>query len=498
MGKKFELSNLLRGLVLVDTAHRAFVWDVAQDSRKVKEGTLFLASPGQRVDGRDFIFAAIEQGAGAILYENSDGYLIPDAARAKIPLIGVPNLNVLIGLIAARFYQDPSRHMTVIGVTGTNGKTSITQFIAQVLTAYHRRCAVIGTIGKGFLPNLHATGYTTPDAIALQRDLAECLSQHADSVAMEVSSHSLSQHRVASVEFDIAVLTNLTRDHLDYHGTMAAYGAAKATLFQYPSIQYAVYNGDDAFGRELLTQHPPWAQALVYTTHPKPKFNCPTIAALRIMPTERGVIIDVRTPWGTGQVHSTLLGHFNVSNLLAALCVAGALEMPLPECLRALENLRPVNGRMQSFGGANGKPQVIVDYAHSPDALEQVLTSLRQHRPKKLWCVFGCGGDRDRGKRPQMGEIAARHSDYVVITSDNPRSEKPEQIAAEIRAGIPSGSAVHVELDRAAAIAFALRSAESGDIVLIAGKGHETGQIIGNNVIPFNDSETVQKILTAW
>jgi UDP-N-acetylmuramoyl-L-alanyl-D-glutamate--2,6-diaminopimelate ligase len=244
-----------------------------------------------------------------------------------------------------------------------------------------------------------------------------------------------------------------------------------------------------------LARHPAHAQALIYSTHPEIAVNCPAIIAEQIKPTPHGFIIKVRTPWGAGQINSRLLGRFNVSNLLAVLGVAGVLNIPLDDCLNALENCQAVNGRMQAFGGTDGKPQVIVDFAHTPDALMQVLSSLREHHPRKLWCVFGCGGDRDRGKRPQMGAIAAQYSDHIVITNDNPRSEKPEQIATEIRAGISSDAIVRIELDRAAAIAYALNSAAPDDIVLIAGKGHESEQIIGNQILPFSDAETVQKLL---
>ena len=492
-----HLADLCPEILLPDSKYAGvMVEGVTQDSRNVRPGSLFLAFPGLRVDGRDFMVTAIGMGASAIVYENQDAYQLPAVLQsAKIPIIGMRDVNAKIGLIASRFYQQPSQKMTVTGVTGTNGKTSVTQFIAQVLAAQHRRCAVIGTIGNGFLPNLRKTAHTTPDAVNLQKELAECLSQGADSVAMEVSSHSLSQHRVSGIDFDIAVFTNLTQDHLDYHVTMEKYGAAKAKLFQFPSIKYAIYNGDDAFGLELLASHPPHAQALVYSIRPKVAFNCPAIIAEQITPTSNGFIIKVRTPWGEGQINSRLLGRFNVSNLLAVLGVAGVLNIPLVDCLNSLESLKAVEGRMQAFGGIDGKPQVIVDFAHSPDALMQVLSSLREHHPRKLWCVFGCGGDRDRGKRPQMGAIAAQYSNHIVITNDNPRSEKPEQIAAEIRAGISPATQVHIELDRAAAIAYALQGAGPNDIVLIAGKGHESEQIIGDQTLPFSDADTVQSLL---
>ena len=356
-------------------------------------------------------------------------------------------------------------------------------------------CAVIGTIGMGFLPNLEYTGYTTPDAIGVQKYLAECLAKGADSVAMEVSSHSLAQHRVSGVEFDVAVFTNLTQDHLDFHGTMAEYGAAKAQLFQFPTLKYAIYNGDDSFGLELANKTPAHAQSIIYSTNPTTPYQGAAVIAEHILPTPQGFTVMVNTPWGKGQFNTSLLGRFNVSNLLAVLSVLGSLNLPLPQILSSLEKLQPVKGRMQAFGDANGQPKVIVDFAHTPDALMQVLASLREHCAQKLWCVFGCGGDRDRTKRPKMGAIAAQYSDHIVITNDNPRSEDPSQIAAEIQAGISSQKPVHIELDRAAAIAYALNAAAPEDIVLIACKGHETEQIIGNQILPFNDAEVVEKLL---
>ncbi len=491
-----RLASLWPELGSLDPKLNVLISSLTQDSRRVSSGALFLACPGLHVDGRSFIPAVIAQGAAAVLYDNSDGYQLPLQLKStSIPLLGVSNLNAHIGAIASRFYGEPTQKMMVIGVTGTNGKTSITQFVAQALAARGQRCAVIGTIGQGFLPNLQSTGYTTPDAVNLQKDLAECLNQGADSVAMEVSSHSLSQDRVAGVKFDIAVFTNLTRDHLDYHKTMDAYGAAKARLFQFPSLKYAIYNADDAFGCQLITQNPHHARALAYTTDPHLALGCPAVIAQQITPTQQGFTIQLQTPWGAGCFDLPLMGRFNISNVLAVISVLGALEVPLEDCLQIAEQLRAVTGRMQAFGGSR-QPLVIVDYAHTPDALLQVLSSLREHHPQKLlWCVFGCGGGRDRGKRPQMGTISAQFSDYTILTNDNPRHEEPEQIVAEIRAGIPADHPVQVELDRAAAITYAIQHANPGDIVLVAGKGHETEQIIGNQAYPRSDISTVTAIL---
>ncbi len=493
MARMIHLADLLSGLVSLEQQQNVLVQNLSQDSRKVTADTLFLAFPGLRSDGRDFIATAVASGASAVLYETTGAFQPP--SLDKIPLIGIQNLNAKAGMIASRFFGEPTQKMTLIGVTGTNGKTSISQFVAQALSLRGRKCAVIGTLGKGFLPDLQSTGYTTPDAIGLQQDLAECLAQGADSVSMEVSSHSLSQHRVAGVKFDIAVFTNLTRDHLDYHGDMAAYGAEKAKLFQMPTLKYAIYNADDPFGLQLISQNPARVQAVAYSLQPQKNIHCPMIMAREITPTAQGFHLQLQTPWGQGGLNTQLLGHFNLSNLLAVIGVLVSLEIPFEACLQLVEQLQPVCGRMQRFGGQNGFPKIIVDYAHTPDALLQVLKALRAHQPEKLWCVFGCGGDRDRGKRPQMGSIAAEFSDVIVLTNDNPRSEDPKNIAAEIQAGIAENAPLKIELDRTKAIEYAIRSAGSDDIILIAGKGHENQQIIGDKIYPYSDILTVQKIL---
>lgn len=488
-----RLSSLLQSIIEVNPDQDLWVSGLTQDSRHIKPGELFLALPGLRTDGREYIHQAIANGAAAVLYENDR--FQPDLAMVNLPLLGLADLNSQLGIIAARFYGNPTQNMTVIGVTGTNGKTSISQFIGQALAGQNRQCAIIGTLGKGFLPNLNPTGYTTPDAVQLQKDLAEYRSLGAEFISMEVSSHSLSQQRVNGIDFGIAVFTNLTRDHLDYHHTMEAYGAAKAKLFEFPHLRHSIYNLDDAFGRQLLAKHRPPSQAWAYTAESTHRVDCPTVAATNIRATSHGFEMRLETPWGAGVLNSSLLGRFNISNLLAVMTVLGVLEIPFANCLTLLSNLQPVVGRMQSFAGRSNRPTVIVDYAHTPDALKQVLSSLREHHPNQLWCVFGCGGDRDPGKRSQMGAIADQLSDQIILTNDNPRSEDPEQIAKSIRAGMEKAAKAHIELDRAAAIAYAIESAGPNDIVLIAGKGHETEQIIGNQKLHFSDAEQVQKFL---
>ena len=490
-----RLSNLLQNIFSVDADRDVWIEGITQDSRHVRPGDLFLAYPGLHKDGRIFIPQAIAKGAAAVLYENINSYEFSKEENFTIPLLDVKRLDEQVGIIASRFYHHPSAQMTTIGVTGTNGKTSVTQFVAQALNYQQRCCAVIGTLGTGLLPNLQSNGYTTPHAVELQRNLSMCLKQGADSIAMEVSSHSLSEHRVDGTEFKIAVFTNLTQDHLDFHGNMREYGAAKARLFQFPSLRYAIFNGDDIFGQQLAREQSNRVNSIFYTIQPKSVLEGPTVVmAEKIRPLEQGFHVLVNTPWGRGEFTTSLLGEFNISNLLAVLSTLGALEVPLADSLDALSRLQSISGRMQCFGGGS-HPRVVVDYAHTPDALQQVLCALREHRPRRLWCIFGCGGNRDRGKRSQMGRIAEQYSDQIILTNDNPRDESPLKIINDIKEGLHYPERPYVELDRAAAIAYAIQEALVGDIILIAGKGHETKQTIGDQVLDFNDSQQIQNLL---
>lgn len=496
MSVAIPLVDLLQDFPQIQLHSSCMITSLTQDSRQICPGALFFAVPGLHQDGRDFIGPVLAQGASAILYENNDGFQ-PDEkfkAAGKI-LLGFSHLNDHIGIIAARFYHNPSQKMTMIGVTGTNGKTSITQFIAEILNKRGQTCAVVGSLGDGIPPKLKTTGFTTPDAISLQKDLARCLSQGSQAVAMEVTSHSLAQRRVAGIKFDVAVFTNLTRDHLNYHKTMQEYGAAKARLFQCPTLKTCIYNADDDFGLQLLSRHLRQAQALVYSINPNLRVDCAAVITGEIIRYSQGFRIHVRTPWGEGQFNTNLMCRFNASNLLAVLCVLGALNIPLVENLAMLEQLKPVIGRMQCFGGDSGKPLVVVDYAHTPDALKQVLLSLRERKPRKLWCVFGCDGNRDRGKRPQMGVIAEAHSDYNIITSTNPCDENPLNIIEEIKNGMRAPHLAHFELDRDTAIAHAINNAAQNDIVLVAGMGHETEQIYADGPVHQCDITTVQQLL---
>lgn len=469
---------------LIEVACDVPVRDVTQDSRLVQPGALFLAYPGETVDGRDFMSQAIAQGASAILYEPSATFQPP--VSSDVPILPVENLSVRCSEIAGQFYDHPSARMQVVGVTGTNGKTSCTQFLAQALHHLGQPCGIVGTLGQGVYPDLRRTTHTTPDAVAVQKQLHQFLEQGARHVAMEVSSHSLVQHRVAVVDFDIAVFTNLSRDHLDYHGDMENYGRAKARLFEMPSIQKAVINVDDPFGRVLAERFEKKYPVLRYALAAEDADI--RVQAVRTLPAGFDVTLSVLGQRKTLTV--PLMGRFNLSNVLAVLGSLLQLGVALDVAVCVLAVLQGVPGRMQRFGGS-GKPWVIVDYAHTPDALAQALQALRAHCAGRVWCVFGCGGDRDRGKRAQMGAIAAQYSDAVVVTNDNPRSESPDAIAQDILSGMPANVSTQVELDREKAIMHAIGLANPEDIVLVAGKGHEAEQRIGDKTFAFSDSQVV-------
>ncbi len=496
---RFSLGALLQDLLPVPEAADRPVTGLCADSREAMPGDLFVARRGLTVNAADFIDDAIARGAVAVLWEPEPGVqAVPVAWRhpasgTPVPVLAMPGLGAQLGEIADRFYANPSRALEITGITGTNGKTSVSHFLATALSA-EAPWGVLGTLGCGLVGDLAPTTHTTPDVIRVHRALAELRESGAAGVAMEVSSHALDQHRVDGVRFDYAVFTNLSRDHLDYHGDMAAYAEAKARLFRWPGLRGAVINVDDETGRMIRAELSPETVRLTFGLEPE---HHPDLLARDIELTPAGFTARVETPLGAGTLHAPLLGRFNVANLLAALGVLLLRGMPLATALARLAAVTPVPGRMESHGG-DGRPTVVVDYAHTPDALAQVLGALREHGPERLICVFGCGGDRDRGKRPQMGAVAERLADRVVITDDNPRSEDPAAIRAEILAGLQAPEAALNIPDRARAIAEAVATAGPRDIVLVAGKGHENRQILGAGQIPFSDADEVRRALEAW
>ncbi|HEY9268451.1 MAG TPA: bifunctional UDP-N-acetylmuramoyl-L-alanyl-D-glutamate--2,6-diaminopimelate ligase MurE/UDP-N-acetylmuramoyl-tripeptide--D-alanyl-D-alanine ligase MurF [Methylotenera sp.] len=450
---------------------------ITADSRKVQAGALFLAYPGVHSDGRNYIAQAIQAGAAAVAWESKDFAWNP---AWQVANVGVSGLKDQVSEIAAEYYGQPSQKLSMVGVTGTNGKTSVSQWIAQALTVVGQKTAVIGTIGNGFVDAQNEASNTTPDAILLQGMLADFATQGAKAVAMEVSSHGLHQGRVNSVKFDVAVLTNLSRDHLDYHETMEEYAAAKELLFTWPGLGMSVINADDAFGQRIAAKLKAQSKSLL--TYGVTQGD---VRATDLKLHQHGLTMQVTTSQGDATVNAPVLGRFNAYNVLAVLATLLALKVSLTDAVAAIAKIKPVAGRMQQFGG-DGKPLVVVDYAHTPDALEKVLSTLREQAQGKLICVFGCGGDRDAGKRPLMGRAAVRLADSVIVTSDNPRSEDPANIIAQVVSAIES--AYLVEPDRAAAIKQAVQSASRDDIVLVAGKGHEDYQEIAGVKTPFSDA----------
>ncbi len=455
------------------------------DSRQVRPGFVFFALAGTQTHGDIYTKAALENGAIAVLRESPIQGI--EKLENNIPSISVPNLSQKVGEIAALFYGHPSQKMHVIGVTGTNGKTSVTHAIAQLLHNSSISCGLLGTLGYGTYGALEQGLHTTPDAIRLQGLLAQL---ETDYMAMEVSSHALAQGRVNGIRFDTAVLTNLSRDHLDYHKTMTAYGDAKRQLFLKPDLKTAIINLDDEFGLSVLNNLTNSVAGFTYSIKNKAADVYGKISAYNT----QGCEIDIKSRWGNGLAKIAWFGEFNVSNILAALTVLLHKGLPLAALLEQLATLSPVPGRMERFGKPH-QPTVIIDYAHTPDALEKALLAVREHKADngELWCVFGCGGNRDKGKRPLMGEIAQDYADKVIITDDNPRHEASQNIIDDIQQGCPAPLVVIP--DRQKAIHYALQNAKVGDIILIAGKGHEDYQEVGNQRLPFSDRDLVNSWL---
>jgi UDP-N-acetylmuramoyl-L-alanyl-D-glutamate--2,6-diaminopimelate ligase len=486
------LSQLLTGICGIPKAIDCPVSGLTLDSRAVKPGNVFFAYQGVNLDGRQFISDAISRGASAVLTEanaNDGGYTLQN----QVPIISIHHLRQQMASIAANFYSHPERSLCIVGITGTNGKTSCSHFIASALQQLHITCGVIGTLGNGIIGQIQPSNLTTPDAITLQATFAEFLQLGAQAVAMEVSSHSIDQGRVNEIPFEIAVFTNLTQDHLDYHGSMESYGATKRRLFADSLLPHAVINADDDFGREMIRTLQDKKDIIAYSVK-HTSCDVPLVYAQDIHLDISGLSATVFTPWGEGKLKTSLIGLFNLSNVLAALATLCLLKIPFEQALKSLELVKPVPGRMETLGG-KGQPLVVVDYAHTPDSLEKALLALREHCQGRLLCLFGCGGNRDKGKRPLMAKIAEKYADVIMVTNDNPRHEAPEQIAAEIMAGFEDVSRIIVQLDRSKAIQDIIQCAQVGDCVLVAGKGAEAYQQIGDRKIAFSDVEQVRRWL---
>jgi UDP-N-acetylmuramoyl-L-alanyl-D-glutamate--2,6-diaminopimelate ligase len=485
------LGELVAGWAAVPAG--LMVSDLTLDSRAAIPGTLFLASRGRTHHGLAFAPEAVRRGARAVLYEPDDAASAP-ALPPEVFIAPVPELASRAGLIADRFFDAPSQRITVAGITGTNGKTTCAWLLAQALQRSRRPCGYMGTLGVGMPPQVSAMPHTTPDAITVHRQLAALAAAGAECVSMEVSSHALDQARVNGVRFHTAAFTNLTRDHLDYHGTMEHYGAAKARLFAWPGLESRVINLDDPFGA-ALARAPSSARLILTTRTAGGAAALPAgaefVRAMRVQAEPTGLTIEVESSWGAVELGVRLMGEFNVENALTVLAVLLAWDIPLRDAARALSQVRAARGRMEMFGGRGRGPLAIVDYAHTPDALANALRAARLHCVGELRLVFGCGGDRDAGKRPLMGRIAAELADDLVLTDDNPRSEDPQRIIADIASGIAAGAPLTIEHDRALAIRVALQRSAPDDVVLIAGKGHEDYQIIGHERRAFRDQSVV-------
>ncbi len=512
------LHHLLSGIV--DAPDDIMITDVTLDSREVRPGALFLAcrghgpGDGNRRHGIEFAAQAAERGARAVVYETPEaGETRALEAAARLLqrvrqragqdedqfVVAVPDLQVHLGRIADRFFGQPSQALHLVGVTGTNGKTTSAWLIAQALSLCGRPAAYIGTLGYGATGALWPATHTTADVVSVHRQLAVLRAAGARAVAMEVSSHALDQGRVDEVRFETAAFTNLTQDHLDYHGTMAAYGAAKARLFARATLSARVINVDDEFGRALARAEAAPGR-LVVTGRTASGAGAEYVTAKQVQALSDGFELMVESSWGEARLRVALLGEFNVDNVLTTLAVLLAAQVPLAQAAAALGRCVAAPGRMQRIAGPRSasQPTVIVDYAHSPDALEKALVAARAHCRGRLQLVFGCGGDRDALKRPIMGRIAVAGADTVAVTDDNPRTEDPAIIVRDILAGIPSGaSAVRIEHDRATAIRTAIEAAGPDDLVLITGKGHEDYQIYGTTRRAFSDALVARAVLEA-
>jgi len=468
---------------------------LTEDSRKVNSGNMFIARPGHNSDGRRFIHQATARGAIAVLCEATELEQFVQAQNCPVTTFKVNNLAEKMGLLGDIFYQHPSTDLTIVGVTGTNGKTSSSQLIAAVAEKLGKKVAVMGTLGNGLLAALNETGNTTAGALTIQKHLAEFRDNEIELVSMEVSSHALKQGRVNGIDFNLALFTNLSRDHLDYHGDMRSHAASKKLLLTKEGLDKVIINADDAVGSEFLQDDEITAEKYSFSiTSINSREAHNSVWTESVVFHDTGIIAEISTPWGTIDFRTPMIGQFNLSNCLAVITTLGVIGFDLKDIVKQLSSIDSVKGRMERFGG-DGKPLVIVDYAHSPDSLKHVLQAIKPHTSHKLWCVFGCGGDRDKGKRAEMAAIAEELADNLVFTSDNPRSESIEDIITDMLQGLNHPASCEVEYEREVAIRNSVSQAVLGDVVLVAGKGHEQFQVIGKDKLPHCDIEVVKQAL---
>lgn len=482
------IPNEYTGLV----SEQLLVCDVHTDSREVAPGGLFIALSGLHGSGEVYISNAVENGAVAILVENEH---VSSIINVEVPVIGIENLKSHVPQIADKFFGSASRSLSVIGVTGTNGKSTIASLVAQLGELYGLKSGIIGTLGYGLIKNcVVETGMTTPDSVKCHRILAELSEANAKLVAMEVSSHGIDQNRIGSIFFEVGIISNITRDHLDYHGTFEVYANTKKAFLLSKECNSAVVNFDDPECVSLTASLK--SQGKDFITYSVCSSSADVSGSIKKY-LENSMEIVIDSPWGKIEATYPLVGEFNLSNLLAALSALCFKGYSFSDFVKLIPSLRSVPGRLEiiEFDSDVNLPQVFVDFAHTADALAQVLNALKKHVKGKLWVVFGCGGDRDKGKRPEMGKVAAQLADRIIVTSDNPRSEAPSAIIADIVAGIDNNVAFETVEDRRIAIFLALGSCTPEDTVLVAGKGHENYQVVGDKKSPFQDCVVVKEAL---
>ena len=505
----WSLQDLLTDWASIQSSNETMITGLSIDSRMTQAGDLFLAMQGLHSHGLEFAAQAVANGAVAIAWEcNESANQVNDLLSnldKKISCIPVTNLQQHLSAIAQRFYQEPAEELNLIGVTGTDGKTSVSQFIAQSLSKLNQTCAVIGTLGYGIYPDLGPATHTTPDAVRVQSLLHDFVQQDVKHVVIEASSHGLSQGRLNDVAIDTAVFTNLGRDHMDYHGSPQAYSEAKRILFAMPKLKNAVINIDDEFGQRLASEFADQINLITYAVQNDQPRNYSELGSYiyaKNIRVEKSVTnIELDTSWGKATVQVHLLGKFNVSNVMAVMGVLFASGYEFDEVINIIPVLHTVAGRMQAIRVPDENadvPTVIIDYAHTPQALRNVLQSLQEHCAAKLWCVFGCGGDRDRGKRALMAQAVEQFASHAIITDDNPRTENPHAITEQIISGFSSEKQYTLIHDRKEAIEYAIQHAAAEDVVLIAGKGHEAVQIVNNEHLPFDDKEIASAYLRKY
>lgn len=491
-----SLNQVLRGVV--ETTDLSQLWDqvavsdLTVDSRKVQPGACFIAYPGHHADGRRFIENAIEAGAGSVIAEKNG--LEIDASECSVALVSVHNVNDFLPVLANNFFHSPSEQLALFAVTGTNGKTSVSQMVAAAATHIGKVAGVIGTLGNGLYGALQQTQNTTPDVIETNRLLRTMLDDGAGIVAMEMSSHGLVQGRCDGLTIHTALISNISRDHLDYHHTMEAYRDAKGLLAENPTIKNLILNADDPMVISLAERAKPGVKVLSFSV----TNNEADIYAEKVEFRRQGISLQVAYQGQVASIESPLIGGFNGSNLLAATAALIALGFDLNGACESLSKVEAIPGRMERVGRASDLPTVVVDFAHTPDAIEKVLSALRHHCTGTLWCVFGCGGERDAGKRPLMAETASQLADEIVITADNPRSEKFNDIVAQMVKGIPHGFSFQIIESREQAVSYAIANAKVDDVVLLAGKGHEDYQEIAGQKLSYSDLVAARRALDHW